>query len=231
MTNLVPLSEAFGPTLQGEGPHAGRPASFLRLGGCNLSCSWCDSAYTWDAQRYSLREEIALLSVEEVLERIPPARVLVITGGEPLLHQHTAGWRDLLVRLRECFAELHLETNGTLLPTEATIQALAHVSISPKLPNAGKHKRTQDPEMAPGWSRHPQAILKVVCTNALDVEIAVSLAARNGFEPDRLWVMPEGQTQDDLACRWPQVASEAARLGVNATHRLHVLAWGPERGH
>ena len=41
-----PVSEVFGPTLQGEGPHAGRPCHFIRLGGCNLSCSWCDTPYS-----------------------------------------------------------------------------------------------------------------------------------------------------------------------------------------
>ena len=56
MTTL-PLSEVFGPTFQGEGPHAGRRCAFVRLGGCNLSCEWCDTPYTWDATRYDLALE------------------------------------------------------------------------------------------------------------------------------------------------------------------------------
>ena len=80
----LPISEVFGPTLQGEGPHAGRTVQFIRLGGCNLSCSWCDTPYTWDASRFNLRQELTPMSVQEILDRIIPGVPIVLSGGEPL---------------------------------------------------------------------------------------------------------------------------------------------------
>lgn len=59
------VSEVFGPTHQGEGPHAGQLCAFVRLMGCNLSCSWCDTPYTWDASRYDLKAEGHRMTVED----------------------------------------------------------------------------------------------------------------------------------------------------------------------
>jgi 7-carboxy-7-deazaguanine synthase len=63
-----------------------------------------------------------------------------------------------------------------------------------------------------------------------DCELALALATSVGFDPDRLWVMPEGTSPLTLAARWPAIASWAAAVGVNACTRLHVLAWGDTRG-
>ena len=65
MTELL-ISEIFGPTIQGEGKSIGQTASFIRLGGCNLHCVWCDTPYTWDAARYDLREELTKIDIREI---------------------------------------------------------------------------------------------------------------------------------------------------------------------
>lgn len=229
--NGLPLVEAFGPTIQGEGPGAGRNAAFLRLGGCNLSCSWCDSAYTWDGQRFDLRQQITMATVDQIMGQLPDAHIVVVTGGEPLLHQVNPLWRDLLTALSARYLELHLETNGTIAPTGLTEIAFAVINVSPKLPHAGPHRGRQNPEMSSAWAGVGQAVLKVVCRNASDVDEAVWLAKRMGFDLARLWVMPEGTTPQVLGTRWPAIAQAAAAAGINATHRLHVLAWNDERGH
>lgn len=77
----VPVSEFFGPVFQGEGPAAGRRAWFLRLGMCNLGCSWCDSAYTWNGT-----EKFTPYTRDELADLLAPVDgILVLTGGEPLL--------------------------------------------------------------------------------------------------------------------------------------------------
>lgn len=229
--NGLPLVEAFGPTVQGEGPGAGRNAAFLRLGGCNLSCSWCDSAYTWDGAKFDLREQITMATVQEIMDRLPDAPVVVVTGGEPLLHQVNPLWDSLVFALQARYLELHLETNGTIWPNSVTTGSFDLISVSPKLPHAGPHRGKQNPEMSTRWVQVPQAILKVVVRNADDVEEAVWLAKRFGWPLGRVWVMPLGTTPKELNDRWPAVVEAAASHGMNATHRLHILAWNDERGH
>jgi organic radical activating enzyme len=98
------ISEVFGPTLQGEGPSAGRPAGFVRLGRCNLACDWCDTKYTWDWENYDPQEELHTEQVATVLEQLDAMGVgmLVVTGGEPLLQQ-----RNLPPLLHEVKARDH----------------------------------------------------------------------------------------------------------------------------
>ena len=84
MTNFLPLVEKF-HSLQGEGFHTGKSAFFLRLAGCNVGCSWCDTKHSWDQEKYPL------ISVRNIIDEIKKARekgasFLVITGGEPLQH-------------------------------------------------------------------------------------------------------------------------------------------------
>ena len=61
------ISEVFGPTVQGEGPTIGRRAAFVRLGRCNLDCSWCDTPYTWDWERYDPKVELHERPVPEIV--------------------------------------------------------------------------------------------------------------------------------------------------------------------
>lgn len=229
--HVLPFVEALPPTIQGEGPAAGRHATFLRFGGCNLSCSWCDSQFTWNAAAYNLREQITMLGVPAILDRMVPAQIVVVTGGEPLLNQNNPAWPELLAALTERYSELHLETNGTLEPTLATRAAFSVINVSPKLPNAGEHRGNQDPALHPKWVSVGQAVLKFVVKDEADVAEAVRRATAGGWPLTRVWVMPEGITAAALDKRWPTIAAAAAAHGVNATHRLHVLAWGDERGH
>mgnify|MGYP001101970014 CR=1 FL=1 len=232
MPDTLPVAEVFGPTLQGEGPHAGRVAVFVRLMGCNLSCSWCDTPYTWDATRHDLRAGTTHLTAVEIAARmVGRPGMLVLTGGEPLLHQHRPAMLDLLTAMHGQRRPVHVETNGTIAPTEQLQRAVATFVVSPKLTNAGRHRGHQDPRPHPAWASTPNAVFKFVCHDERDVADAVDHATSLGITRDRIWVMPEGTTPDQLAHRWPVVAAAAAQHGVNATHRLHVLAWGDERGH
>lgn len=233
---VLPVSEVF-TTLQGEGPAAGRPATFVRLGGCNLSCSWCDSAYTWDAKAYDLRAELEPTTAERILEQINADRV-VITGGEPLLHQSNQAFRDLLSGITAAGRQVHLETNGTIPPKEHTARHLSLASVSPKLPHADASRRTgieafreEVLYLWAGIAAAERAFLKIVVQTVEDCARALDLADATGWDRSAVWLMPEGTTRAELDARWPMVATFAAGSGVNATHRLHVLAWGDERGH
>ena len=92
-------------TIQGEGFHQGRAAYFIRLGGCDVGCVWCDVKESWDAMAHPLK------GVEEIVEEAvnEPGRLAVITGGEPLLHNLD----ELTDQLHAAGFETNIETSGS----------------------------------------------------------------------------------------------------------------------
>ena len=123
----VRVSELF-LSLQGEGPSAGVPAHFLRLQGCSVGCSWCDTKYSWDAAGGRECEPGLLL---EELRTLGVAPLLVVTGGEPL---ETPALVPLLERALDRWERVEVETAGMLPPPLSHEQLLWNVS--PKLPRA-----------------------------------------------------------------------------------------------
>jgi len=140
-------------TIQGEGEHAGRTAVFLRLQGCPVGCAWCDSKLTWYAggERRHMDELLAIVA------GYPDSELLVITGGEPLIHDLDA----LLAALHEHHParETHLETSG-VYPFKGQLRP-RWVTLSPKavagwrvaddvLASAGELKYVVDEDYDPG---------------------------------------------------------------------------------
>lgn len=231
--STLPVSEQFGPTIQGEGRHAGRAVQFLRLGGCNLSCSWCDTAYTWDSTRYDLREELTPTAARDIVHAATPELTVVLSGGEPLMHQHTDAFAYVLAGLGHKGCPVHVETNGTLAPNETSRYGVEHFTVSPKLSHAGTHKRSQSAALHPGWLKpraDRNADMKFVVRDASDVKYVAALVDEWGWPRASTYVMPLGTTAEELQDRWGGVARAAATLHLNACHRTHVLAWGDIKG-
>jgi 7-carboxy-7-deazaguanine synthase len=103
-TMALPVMEHF-YTLQGEGFHQGKAAYFVRLGGCDVGCVWCDVKDSWDAEKHPL------FTVEDLIRVIKqtPAEIVVITGGEPFLHNLSA----LTEALQKSGLKTHVETSGS----------------------------------------------------------------------------------------------------------------------
>jgi len=103
-SNSLPVMEAF-YTLQGEGYYQGRAAYFIRLGGCDVGCVWCDVKDSWDADKHPK------LTIETIVEEALkyPGRLAVITGGEPLMHELGA----LTKALQQVGFETNIETSGS----------------------------------------------------------------------------------------------------------------------
>lgn len=230
MTDTLRVGEVF-TSIQGEGPYAGRAATFVRLMGCNLSCDWCDTRWTWDAGQHDQRRDDARATAAELFADVSTGLV-VLTGGEPLLQQSQPAWTELLALLIGCVVQV--ETNGTRAPSAPTVAGVTTFVVSPKLGNAGPHRGHQVAALHPFWTS-PQAAgldahLKMVCRGTNDVAEAMEFADAIGWPRRRVWLMPEGTDPTTLARLWPHIAQAAVDYGVNATHRLHVLAWGNERG-
>lgn len=99
---MLPLMEDF-YTVQGEGAHSGTAAYFIRIGGCNIGCHWCDVKQSWDANMHTPTK------IDQIVENVKKfAKIAVITGGEPLM------WSldYLTLKLRENTIKTHIETSG-----------------------------------------------------------------------------------------------------------------------
>ena len=231
--DTLPVSEVFGPTIQGEGPHAGRPCWFIRLGGCNLSCSWCDTPYSTGQHGIPLAT-VPRKTVRSIVGAITPQTLVIITGGEPLMHASRPAFEALLIHLRAQGCEIHVETNGTIVPPASVALLIDHYSISPKI-GVEMVKRAHRPTLADWTALADRVCFKFVVEGDGDptgfLTRARDMAVSHGCHPDRVWAMPEGATAEELATRWRNVAEACAMLGINASHRLHALAWGDSKGH
>lgn len=223
------VAEVFGPTFQGEGPSIGRRASFVRLGRCNLDCSWCDTPYTWDWDRYDPSEELrheSGTSVLAQLDRMAP-EIVVITGGEPLLQQ-----RRLVPLLDGCTARgwpVEIETNGTIILDDRIVGLVRQWNVSPKLANSGipSGKRIR-PDALAALSETGRALFKFVVTQPADLDEVANLVDAHGLEP--VWIMPEGTDPATMLEHVRQLAAPVLARGWNLTPRLQVLLWGNQRG-
>ena len=99
----LPVMEAF-YTIQGEGYHQGKAAYFIRLGGCDVGCVWCDVKESWDASAHPKQSIAEMVSGAARF----PGRLAVITGGEPLMHDCT----ELTSELSKAGFATHIETSG-----------------------------------------------------------------------------------------------------------------------
>jgi organic radical activating enzyme len=164
--NSLPVMEHF-YTIQGEGCHQGRAAYFIRLGGCDVGCVWCDVKESWEAGKHPLFNiESLKLKVKET-----PAEMVVITGGEPLMHN----LEELTAALQASGLKTHIETSGAY-PLSGSWD---WICLSPK-----KFK-VPLPEILPLANE-----LKVVVFNKSDFEWAEKYAALVSAEC-KLYLQPE----------------------------------------
>jgi 7-carboxy-7-deazaguanine synthase len=231
-------------SLQGEGLLAGTPSTFVRASGCNLRCVWCDTPYTsWEPEGESL-------SVGEILERVRslPPRHAVVTGGEPLLFPEAV---ELCRLLRREGWHVTVETAGTVLPEDAARLAAEPiadlVSISPKLASsgppadtpggwAGRHEaaRRRDDVLRGLLAAGPYQLKFVIDSPADLAEALVWLAdlglGAGGVAADRVCLMPQGRSDEELARTAAWLEPECMRLGVHFAPRHHVGWYGHVRG-
>ncbi|SDF29369.1 7-carboxy-7-deazaguanine synthase QueE [Halorientalis regularis] len=249
--DALPINELF-HSLQGEGRLAGVPSVFVRTSGCNLRCWFCDSYHTsWEPSH-------AWLDLDEIVAEVGNygADHVVLTGGEPLLHDESV---TLLDRLDAAGYHTTVETNGTIY-RDAPIDL---ASVSPKLasstPSAdrvGGEGETPRPDGEPvdaaAAERHEtdrldldalarlvetyDTQLKFVVTGPDDmaeidrlVERVREAASATVADSDVL-LMPEGTTRDALDGTRETVAELALDRGYRYTPRLHVDLWNDAPG-
>jgi 7-cyano-7-deazaguanosine (preQ0) biosynthesis protein QueE len=224
----VIVSEIFGPTWQGEGPSLGRRCGFVRLGRCNLACTWCDTPYTWDWTRYDPAKELSRLTVTEIVDQLDAMDVdmVVITGGEPLLQQRELG--ELVAAIAGRAWRIEVETAGTLAPDEA-LAPVDRFNVSPKLAGSGNPlDRRYKPDVLRALQSTGRAAFKFVVTDEAELDEVGAIVDECRLTD--VWIMPEGTDPAALVDRARSLADPVLARGWNLTTRLHVLLWGDRRG-
>lgn len=232
----LPVNELF-YSLQGEGMLAGVPSVFVRTSGCNLRCWFCDSYHTsWEPTH-------AWMELDEIVREVEShheADHVVLTGGEPLIHEESV---VLLDRLVDKGYHTTVETNGTIYRDAAIDLA----SISPKLKSSTPIPE-KDPTGGGEWTeRHEEhrinldtlstlvdtykSQLKFVVIGRRDIPEITDLLVRlrdastSTIQEDDVLLMPEGTTREQLDETREIVAELALKHGFRYTPRLHVDLW------
>ncbi|MGC6482652.1 MAG: 7-carboxy-7-deazaguanine synthase QueE [Synechococcus sp.] len=176
MSEQLPVVETF-HSLQGEGLHAGRSAFFIRLAGCNVGCSWCDTKHSWPISSHPL-QGVEHLANEATKAEKTGAAIAVITGGEPLHHNLTA----LTTAMREvCRLAIHVETSGV----DPLSGAPDWVTLSPK--------RQSPPRSDVLHACHELKVVVHEPDDLLFAEVAASQAPQAHWLLQPGWQSREGQ--------------------------------------
>jgi 7-carboxy-7-deazaguanine synthase len=222
--------EVFGPTIQGEGPFAGRACHFLRLGGCDYRCSWCDTPQAVEPRLVRQAEDLDAAEVLERLAVLEPAPMLVISGGNPALY-HLG---PLIGELRERYGKVCVETQGSVFrPRLADVDSLV---VSPKPPSSGMDTlphMLQFQHFMASVQGSP-VVLKIVVFDDDDFSWARAVALAYPAVPLYLSVGTEVDSGDEEVL--VQVAERYAWLAETVAHdpslhravvlpQLHVIAW------
>jgi organic radical activating enzyme len=153
-----------------------------------------------------------------------------MTGGEPMAQQRNIPLLYALTGLK-----IDIETNGTIMPKDETIEAVDLFCVSPKLAHAGDPEEMRlKPEVLAKFaelSKVGKAMFKFVAEKEEDfAEIETFIEAGN-IPQEAVWIMPEGFTPERHMANLTKLADKVIERGWNLTSRLHVLIWGTERGH
>ena len=210
---MLRVTEIF-RSIQGESTHAGRPCSFVRLTGCPMRCTWCDSEYTFTGG-----ERVA---IDDVMRQVRAygCQLVEVTGGEPLAQK---GAFELIRRLCEEGYEVLVETGG-FVPTEG-VDERAKLILDVKCPGSGEAERNHWPNLE--RLRADRDEVKFVVRGRADWEFARGVIERYGLERRALAVLVSpvwGET--DLKELAELVA--ASGLDVRMQLQMHKYIWGPE---
>ncbi|MBS4178755.1 7-carboxy-7-deazaguanine synthase QueE [Lederbergia citrea] len=239
----IPVMEIFGPTIQGEGMVIGQRTMFVRTAGCDYSCSWCDSAFTWDG---SGKDLIKQMNPEEIWAQLQNVggkgfSHVTISGGNPALLKNLAGLVRLLKgkNIKTC-----LETQGS--KWQDWMLSIDELTISPKPPSSGMvtnfdildtiiHDKLLSSDFIGNLS------LKVVIFDDADYVYAKEIHSRYPEVPFFIQVGNDDTTTVDnqalvshLLQKYEalidKVMEDDELLDVKVLPQLHALVWGNKRG-
>ena len=236
----IRVSEIFGPTIQGEGALIGLPTVFVRTGGCDYRCSWCDSLHAVDPEYRDQWPSMTTQAVWDEIVELSNATPLMITlsGGNPAIQP----LGDLIQRGHAAGYQFALETQGSV--SKGWFADLDMLVLSPKPPSS---------DMTTDWAAFdaclnaagpdPKTVLKIVVFDDADYAYAKQTAARYPQLP--VYLQPGNHTPppagaDDTPVDQAGVLNVMLWLvdkvtqdrwfGAHVLPQLHVMLWGNKRG-
>lgn len=230
---ILNISEMFCDTIQGEGINTGVPVTFIRLQGCTLACTWCDTLDVWKAGNpYSVKETLDLLEESEMIQKFKDGQHIVFTGGSPLKQQ------DALAE----FCTMFTKRFGFIPHYEVENECVLRVGIdfgkfistwnnSPKLSNSGMKESIRiKPDCITQQLKFKNSWFKFVVTEGLDWDEIKKDFMSLGIPKEKIILMPEGASQDELKKNYEVVIKIAVREGVRFSDRGHITIWNKKTG-
>lgn len=237
-SGTICISEIFGPTIQGEGARIGQPTVFVRTGGCDYHCSWCDTLHAVDG---AYRKNWRAMMADEIFRH-----VVVLSGGHPLMISLSGGNPAIqplggLISLGKAAGyTFGLETQGSI--AKDWFAELDLLTVSPKPPSSGMITNWQKLQECIDAAQKTSVVLKMVVFDEEDFCYAQQVAER--FPNLPVYLQPcnpvpsaeEGGIEVDfqsmtLQLRWLVDKVLAAKwYKVSILPQLHVLLWGQKRG-
>ena len=241
---VMPIMEIFGPTIQGEGMVVGQKTIFLRTGGCDYHCSWCDSAFTWDGSTeptYMTPEEaydkVIDLSLNEKGERI--CNHMTLTGGNPALVNEPMA--RLLEMLKAAGFKISIETQGTIY--REWFKLIDHFVLSPKPPSSKMrtNMRLLDRIVAQLIEDEVNFTFKIVIFDDEDLAYAKELFKHYPEAPKPYYLSVgniDALEQGDVSGRliqklgwlWDKVFDDPELNDARPLPQLHTLVYSNKRG-
>jgi 7-carboxy-7-deazaguanine synthase len=246
-----PISEIFGPTIQGEGSMIGRQTLFVRFAGCDYRCSWCDTkyaAYAEEVRAAKASGEVVRMARKEIVDRCLelsdlPGSWITFSGGNPALFNT----RLLIQDLHAEGFHVAMETQGSAVPFPRAMELVDHLILSPKPPSSGMETDWDIlKECRQIGELYGRVAFKVVIFNMEDLEYATRV--RQNFPKAEMW-LSAGTPQDEPDLLRSSIELESNILNrtrwlaemvcgpyqtklidVGVLPQLHVLLWGTERG-
>lgn len=253
----IPIMEVFGPTIQGEGMVVGQKTTFIRTGGCDYQCAWCDSKFTWDGS-----QKATMMEPQEVFDKVlevigdKGCSHITISGGNPALISYPMAEFIRLAHFRGF--KVGLETQGS--KWQDWFYDIDDLTLSPKPPSS--HMKTNfevlDTIVARLLHRHVNFSLKIVIFDDLDLEYAKTVFRRYMlFDPNQPYLdqafaggMPtdiqkflsvgnsdpleggdiSGRLLEKLGWLFDTVINDPELNDVKPLPQLHTLVWANKRG-
>jgi len=210
---MLRVTEIF-RSIQGESTHAGRTCTFVRLTGCPMRCTWCDSEYTFSGGEH--------FTIDEIMRKVREfgSRLVEVTGGEPLAQPEAF---NLIERLCDEGYEVLIETGGYI--STADVDPRSKIILDVKCPASGEAERNHWPNLARLKSDRDE--VKFVIANREDWEFAKTIIAQYELEHSaRAILISPAWGMIDLQ----ELANWITESGLNVRLQLqiHKYIWGPE---